>query len=60
MTWFYVYGIYLGVGILVSLSMPPDRNLHGEQIEEVPAWLRVFAGLMWPLYLVLRFNNRRR
>ena len=60
MTWLYVLGVYLGIGILVSLSMPVDLNLHGEHIEENPAWLRVCVGLTWPLYYVLKFINRRR
>jgi hypothetical protein len=59
MMWLYVLGVYLGIGILTSLSMPADKNLHGELIGENPAWLRVLAGFVWPLYYVLRIYNRR-
>lgn len=55
----YWLGIYLGVGILTSLRMPPNRNLHGEEIAEITAGVRVFVGLSWPGYYVLKFINRR-
>ena len=58
----YIVGIYIGIGILTSLRIPQTKNLHDEEIDEtvVTPWLRVFVGLSWPLYYMLRYINRRK
>lgn len=55
----YWVGCYIGMAILTSMTMPPNLNLHGEYIDEVPAHVRVLVGLLWPLYYLLKYINRR-
>lgn len=58
----YIVGVYLGIGILVSLRIPQTRNMHDEEIDEniVTPGLRVCVGLVWPSYFALRYLNRRK
>jgi hypothetical protein len=52
-------GIYVGLGVLTSLRLPANLNLHGEVIEEITPSLRVGVGLLWPVYYTLKIYNRR-
>jgi hypothetical protein len=56
----YWLGIYIGIAIIVSLRLPANVNMHDEYIEEVTPSLRVGVGLLWPLYYVLKYINRRK
>lgn len=55
----YALGVYIGIGILVSLRLPSRSYGPDGLVHHVTPGMRVFVGLLWPIYYVFNFIARR-